>query len=237
MKLRFLMAPEGATAATPAPPTATPAPAAPAAAPAPAATPAAPAAQPTLLTPAEPPKAADAPQGDGGRPQDATPADIKIKVPEGFDAAPGTKKMIEGFVSFAKENKIPEAAAQKFFDAYVEQQNADVREAQMRRAEMITTWAEETKNDPEIGGAKFDATIAAATKGLQQFGSPELSKLLAETGLGNHKAVIKAFAMVGAKVAEDKPPLATTRPTEMEPTEADRLKTMYDKSPEMFKRQ
>ena len=214
MKLKFLMAPESAPA-SPATPPAAPAtpPAAPAAAPSAPATaltapPAAPAAPATALT-AEPaaPATPGAPQTGEPKAQTPAPADIQIKVPEGVKVDQG---LIDGFTAFAKENKISQESAQKYVDAFLAGQQKSTAAAQQaandQKMAEITQWAEDAKNDPEIGGVKFDATLAAGRKALQRFGSPGLTKILNETGLGNHKEVIRLFAQVGSKISEDRLP-------------------------------
>lgn len=134
-------------------------------------------------------------------------ADFSIKVPEGVNL---DKSMIDSFTAFAKENKVSSDNAQKFFDQFLATQQKAGEAAQKAAVEahmeQVTKWAEEAKSDPEIGGAKFDANLAAGKKALQRFGNPGLSKMLNETGLGNHKDVISFFAKVGKLISEDKLP-------------------------------
>jgi hypothetical protein len=162
-----------------------------------------------------------------GKPVETAPTEFKITVPEGFDI---DQKRFDGFVAFAKENKISQESAQKFFDQYVEQQRADTQGAQQRESEQITQWAEESK---KTFGKDLDSTLSSAKKALTRFGDPELSEMLTKTGLGNHKAVIKLLAQVGSKIAEDKP-VQGGAPGEGKQTQDDRLRAMYPNSPQMF---
>lgn len=68
---------------------------------------------------------------------------------------------------------------------------------------MPETWAATTKADKEIGGDKLAENLAIATK-VRDLGGPDLVKVLDVTGLGNHPAVIKAFAKFGRMLSEDK---------------------------------
>jgi hypothetical protein len=145
----------------------------------------------TELTKGQPPTE---PKGDQG-----LPADFVIKVPDGVRADPDVMK---SFVEFARTNKVSAEATQKYADQYF----ADVRKSAQaeadRQLQQTTTWAEESKKAiPD-----FEATLKLGQRALQKLGSPELSKILNETGLGNHKEVISFFAKVGKFVAEDRLP-------------------------------
>lgn len=77
-------------------------------------------------------------------------------------------------------------------------------------------WAKEAAADPEIGGKNWKATQSLAAKALDHFVGPvttkdkdgnetpnEFRKLLDESGLGNHPAMIRAFRKIGEGLAED----------------------------------
>lgn len=70
------------------------------------------------------------------------------------------------------------------------------------RAEQATKWAEEARADPDIGGARFDATLTRARSVLDRFGDRELRDALARSGLGNHKGVIRALARIADALQE-----------------------------------
>lgn len=77
-------------------------------------------------------------------------------------------------------------------------------------------WAKEAEADPEIGGKNWKTTQANAAKAIDRFIGPVTVKdkdgkdvpnparqLLNESGLGNHKDLIRAWAEVGSMLAED----------------------------------
>jgi hypothetical protein len=77
-------------------------------------------------------------------------------------------------------------------------------------------WAKEAAADPEIGGKNWKATQANAARALDHFVGPMKVKgengeevanptraLLNESGLGNHKDLIRAFAKIGEAMGED----------------------------------
>ena len=65
-------------------------------------------------------------------------------------------------------------------------------------------WLETSKADKEFGGEKLPENLGVARKALDAFATPELCKLLDETGLGNHPEVIRMFFRAGKAISEDK---------------------------------
>ncbi len=65
-----------------------------------------------------------------------------------------------------------------------------------RFEQQVARWAEEVENDPELD----DAAISSAQGLVRRFGSKELSQLLAASGLGNNKHVIRMLARVAREM-------------------------------------
>lgn len=86
----------------------------------------------------------------------------------------------------------------------MQQQIADAHRQQ------VGEWIAQVKADPEIGGAKFAENVEIARSALKAYGSPELSQLLKETGLGSHPALLKAFHKAGLELGEGKLHRTTT---------------------------
>lgn len=70
-----------------------------------------------------------------------------------------------------------------------------------KQDQMVSQWVDAAKSDKEFGGDKLNENIAIAKKALDTFGSPELTKMLNDTGLGNHPEVIRAFFRAGQKIS------------------------------------
>ena len=155
---------------------------------------------------AKPAGEADAPESnaaDGGEQadQDGAPESYaEFTAPEGvqFDQA-----AIDAFTPIAKDLGLTQAQAQRLVDVYAGQADRVAQGLQAKHAETVAGWQQEARADPDIGGAKLPETIAHGMRALDQFGSPELSTLMDQTGLGNHPAVIRFFAAVGQQVADD----------------------------------
>lgn len=233
-RLTMLLAPESATPPAAAPSTGTPQtpPAAPPAAPAatPAAQPAAtaPAATPAA-TPAAQPAATPAPGTVLTDPPAAPPADGEIKLTFPKDFTPD-KKLIDAFLPLAKDLGLKSEGAQKLMDLYVGAQNAQAQQ----HMETTTKWAEEARADPEIGGANFDANLAVAQRALGRLGTPGLKDLLAKSGLGNHKDVIRLFANIGKLISEDRLPGAKPPESGGDLDRQAQLKAAFPNSPELW---
>ena len=67
------------------------------------------------------------------------------------------------------------------------------------------TWADKAKADPEIGGAKWDASVASATRAVTALGDADLKQYLNASGGGNHPSLIRFMAKVGSMIKEDNP--------------------------------
>lgn len=69
-------------------------------------------------------------------------------------------------------------------------------------ATMQTEWQEAVKTDPEIGGAKFEASLTKVGKLVEEFGSNELREVFDMTGAGNNVHVVKFLAKLADNLTE-----------------------------------
>lgn len=134
------------------------------------------------------------------------PAPAEPKVPESYefkmpDGVQLDKAAADEFTAIAKELKLDQANAQRVADI-----GAKLMQRQVEaRNELINSWTEQTKSDPDIGGDKLDANLGIARKAIDAFGGDALREVLNQTGLGNHPALVKAFIAIGKKISEDTP--------------------------------
>jgi hypothetical protein len=137
---------------------------------------------------------------DGSNAAPAVPEAYEYKLPEGVTLDADVTGELSGL---ARDFGLTQEQAQKVADlgAKMSQKWATGQTDALEAA--ATQWAAATTSDAEIGGAKLDASLAAGQKALKELGTPELSKLLNESRLGNHPEVIRFFARVGQKVSED----------------------------------
>lgn len=157
-------------------------------------------------------------KGDPASPLNKVPDDGKyeFKMPEGVEL---DAKLADALMPEFKDLGLTQAQAQKLVDRYAEARKAEA-EAYVATPEGAAsaaayqyfkengtpeTWVEAAKKDPDIGGVKWDASVADAQRAIRAFGGEDLRQFLNATGAGNHPALIRAFAKAGANISEDVP--------------------------------
>lgn len=104
-----------------------------------------------------------------------------------------------------KELGLTQAQAQKLVDFQATQVQAG-RESQIDAFnQMVGDWREQSVNDKEFGGDKFEESINIAQTTIDKLGTPELGKLLKDHGVGNHPEVIRILVKMGGHLQEDQP--------------------------------
>lgn len=189
---------------------------APAATPAPAATETAPAvtpvpgANPTLAAEAPPAAPVDpnAPKpAEGAKPAEA-PAiaaidPAKFTIPEGFTRdEDAIKSLVE---TLSDEKLAPQDRAQRLMDIHADVVKK-VGEANTKAwTDLNEGWIKEAKADPEIGGAKLEATKTTIAKAIDSLG-PDSAKAFRQaldmTGAGNNPAIIRGLNKWASQIVE-----------------------------------
>lgn len=153
----------------------------------------------TQTTTGNEPQDAGAKQGDGageqGKDGKSDPV-YEYKMPEGVQL---NQTAADKLTAFAKENGIAPEKAQMLADIGAQM----VQHQREAHAQTVKTWIDQVKTDKDIGGDKFEASLATARSTIESFGTPELKDVLNATGLGNHPAVVKFFYEVGKRVSQD----------------------------------
>ena len=160
-----------------------------------AAAPPTPVTPPTQETkPAEAPKPAEK---AAEAPKPAVPDKYEFKAPDGqqFDTA-----VVEAYSGVAKELGLTQEAAQKVLDKVA----PVMQQRQVAQIEAVRQqWLSDTKANPDFGGPKGEENLGVAKKALERFGTPELQKLLNETGLGNRLEILQWALKVGKAISPD----------------------------------
>jgi len=77
-------------------------------------------------------------------------------------------------------------------------------------------------------GVEYDSNIDMAQRAFAQFATPEFSKIMDETGIGNHPELLKAFSKVGKAMGDDKLVVGTGRAVGMSPQQAkEEIESLY----------
>lgn len=166
--------------------------------------------------------AAPAQQQPADEPQ--VPESYEFTAPEGVELLDGAK---EAYAEIAKELKLTQEQAQAAFEKLATKGQAN----QQARFEAIKAdWGQQATTDQEFGGDKLQENLAVAKKALDTFGTPELTKLLNESGLGNHPEIIRAFYRAGKAISEDSN-LVTGRQPSAQASDARRLYSASNMNP------
>lgn len=155
--------------------------------------PAAAATEGTPATPETPAATTEAAEPD--TPAAKAPEKYEFKAPEGQTLAP---EVMTEFSKVAKEMDLSQEQAQKLVDS-VAPQMLQAQKAAFDK--QVSEWTESAKTDKEFGGEKLSENLSVAKKALETFGTPELTKLLNDTGLGNHPEIIRAFYKAGKQIS------------------------------------
>jgi hypothetical protein len=189
----------------------------------------------SLLT--EPPKAVDAEAVDAEKTSDApdtTDAEEESSDEGGedtgeyqdFTAPEGMEldtTLLEQAVPLFKEAGLSQEMAQKFIDlqaSTVQQMNEANVEAYTNQ---MKEWQNQSMNDKEFGGDKFEESVATARLAIEKLGTPELTKLMDDVGVGNHPEMIRFMHKVGSRLKEDVPGQTGAKSAAAK----DRVSTMY----------
>lgn len=111
---------------------------------------------------------------------------------------------LEEAQSLFAEARLSQPQAQKLVDLYAGKMNELVQRQISAAESRQTAWVAEVKNDPELGGRRFEQARAAAQKALNRFGTPELRRTLDELWVGNNPQLFRFFARVGQALSEDR---------------------------------
>lgn len=144
----------------------------------------------------EKPKGEETKEGKAAAEAAKAPAEYKLTIPDGVEMSDDVVKL---YVDEAKELGLTPEQAQKRLER-------DIAAVATRTKAL----EDDLKADPVLGGKNLEATLELARKGKEAFlpkDSEEavlINGWLNSTGLGNHKALVRAFARLGQLVGEEK---------------------------------
>ncbi|MBS1165339.1 MAG: hypothetical protein H6R00_1364 [Proteobacteria bacterium] len=155
---------------------------------------------------AHPPESKDEAKDEAGAidPADEVPEDGRYDfgLPEGMAI---DEKLAEAMSPVLKDIGLTRGQAQALAGALAAHRQAEAGAGAKEWADIQTGWVASARKDAEIGGARWDASVAVAQGALARFGTPGLKAFLTESGGGNHPEVIRFMARVGSAIAEDRP--------------------------------
>jgi hypothetical protein len=154
-------------------------------------------------------KAAETPEEKAAREAaEAAPKDVEGKpLPEKYEF-----KLPDGYVAdealsaeaqaFFKEHKMSPAQAQAAIDMH-----GKILSMQSKQwLDTVKSWGEAAKADPVLTKGGFDQTMGVVGSTVGEYGDAEFRALMNSTGVGNHPAMLRFIAKLGAAVGEGKAP-------------------------------
>ena len=152
----------------------------------------------------------DAKDKPEGAPEQYEPFRAPKGMPEEFKL---DEAMSTAFAEVAREHNLSQESAQKFVDAVVPVMERRFQEQTDEATDKVAKqWRAEAQADKAIleigekqpgGGSSFEKAMAVVSRGLDAFGDDDLRALL-KGPIGNHPALVRAFARAGVVVSEDK---------------------------------
>lgn len=122
-----------------------------------------------------------------------------FKIPVGIEV---NQPVLDEFKATAKELNLTQEGAQKLIDLQVKHMESFAGRMQETFQKIKDDWKADTIKEL---GANAKESLVSAGKAIEKLGTPELRKMLNETGVGNHKELVRFFIEVGKLVSEDKP--------------------------------
>jgi len=149
----------------------------------------------------------DGGEGEGEDTSTGAPEEYVFTPPDGIEI---DEEQIEAFGEYAHGLGLSQDQFQKLIDFEIERSQKAQSQMADAYTERVSSWAEATKADKELGGEALNEHLGLAKRAMDAFASPELAKLIdtpsAENpdglGLGNHPEVIRLFYRVGKAISE-----------------------------------
>src|SRR5690606_28445611 len=133
-------------------------------------------------------------EGDGAEGDGTGDQPEALSVPEGMAITPEWQQQLD---EYAGARGLDHAGKQGIVDMGVKLHQQLLENITNAHKERVEAWEQEARKEH---GQKFDAVVSAAQRAFGQFGSPALKELMVQYGIGNHPAMLNAFAAVAARV-------------------------------------
>ena len=139
-------------------------------------------------------------EGGAGGEGDKLPESYEFKAPEGVEA---NEEQTKALSEFAKANKLTQEAAQALYERELKSQTDAEKAAAEAFNKQREEWVSAVEKDAEYGGTAFKENLQHVVAARDKFATPELVKLLDETGLGDNPELVRFFYRVGKAMSED----------------------------------
>jgi hypothetical protein len=117
-----------------------------------------------------------------------------------YDFGEDDEGVLDDFKEFAHQNNLTQDQADNLLGLFSE---LEEEEAKNEEQAMEDLKVETTIGLQRDWGKNYDGNLDYARRAYAQFGTPELTEIMDNTGFGNHPEVIKAFSKVGQLLGEE----------------------------------
>lgn len=185
--------------------------------------------------------------GEAGKPAPETPAPATPEAPEAAPeppaapvpvyefqwpegTAPVATEELKPFTDLLGESRVAPEAGQKLLELHIGEQQKLVERLQQQQdttwRQTRQEWVDQLRNDPALGGNRFQATVQVCGQLIEQFGGSqeqkaELRQVFDLTGSGDHPALVRFLHNIGMALREGEPRPAA-KPVPTLPRKADR---------------
>lgn len=123
------------------------------------------------------------------------------EIPENYtfsssDGQPVPEEDVQAYTNVAKELRLSQDQAQRLFELSNTYQKTNLD--RYSRA-----WAEQSKQDQEIGGPNLEQTRANVGRFLKEYATPEFKQLMKITHLENNPEILRVLSRAGARLSQD----------------------------------
>lgn len=135
--------------------------------------------------------------------EEAAPVDLvaaDITFPEGVTVDEASRDEFLGILN--NRELSPKEQAQALINLQMRTAQAASEASSNAWSEMQTQWREEVKADADVGGDKLQPALGRIGRLIDEYGSPEVSKIFDLTGAGNSVHVIKMLDKMAQKLTE-----------------------------------
>ena len=99
-----------------------------------------------------------------------------------------------------------------------------------RQSVVVNEWFNEVKSDPQLGGANFKNTQANLRRAMKRYGNGDALKVLSDSGIGAHPAIVKMLNAIGKDLGEE---TKFVNSKSQAPKPKSKLRSLYDNSPNL----
>jgi len=141
-----------------------------------------------------------------GRPE--TPDGYGLKPPELPEGLPYDEKMDKHFASLAHKAGLSPKQLEIMRGGYTQYVTEAFTGHTQSREQQAAEWQKQVEQE---FGKELPVKLAQASQAVQVMGGDELLTVLNQAGLGDHPVVVRAFAKMGAELAEDQAAFGQSR--------------------------